>query len=59
MVKLYFFQAVYRGKIPEVLKTFGAKQVFTPLSYGKYFPIVDSYALAAPGVGTGISPSVL
>ncbi len=54
-----FFLAVYHGKIPVVLKTAGAKQVFTPLSYGKYFPVVDRCRLASSCVCTGISHSVL
>ncbi len=55
---LYFFMQ-YHGKIPEVLKTAGAKHVFTPLSDGKYFPVVDRCRLASSFVCTGISPSVL
>jgi hypothetical protein len=51
----YFFH----GKIPEVLKTTGAKHVFTPLSYGKYFPVMDRCRPASSCVCTGISPSVL
>jgi hypothetical protein len=54
-----FFHAVYHRKIPEVLKTAGAKHVFTPLSYGKYFPVVDRCRPASSCVCTGISPSVL
>jgi hypothetical protein len=56
---LLSFYAVYRRKIPEVLKTAGARHVFIPLSYGKYFPVVDRCRLASSCVCTGISRSVL
>jgi hypothetical protein len=37
VLALCFFHAVYRGKIPEVLKNSGVRHVFIPLLYGKYF----------------------
>ncbi len=40
-------------------KTSVEKQVSIPLLQGKYFPVVDCCAPAAPGVGTEISSSVL
>jgi hypothetical protein len=56
---LLYFHAVYRGKIPEVLKTSGARHVFIPLSYGKYFPVQNRCRPASSCVCTGISRSVL
>ena len=56
---LLLFHAVYRGKIPEVLKTAEARHVFIPFSHGKYFPVVDLCRPASSCVCTGISLSVL
>ncbi len=56
---LLYFYAVYRGKIPEVWKTSGARHVFIPLSYGKYFPVQNRCRPASSCVCTGISRSVL
>jgi hypothetical protein len=71
VLALYFFHAVYRGKIPEVLKNSRARHVFIPLSYGKYFPVLDRCRLrhhvyvpefhrpSCDSVGTEVNRSLL